>query len=170
MSSVMRGEVRHSRELGALFPTPTTVRFGTSARGFKASSSELEGFVSRSCTPIRRVMPNDEVIDGWRKWPLIRQVFPWRARASERLVATAVLPSPGSAEVIKMVCTGEPFGESGIRMLVSRFRIASASGEFGFSVRNFNPLIRIAAIDLAAGTIRVGLPFVSKPLVPGTEI
>src|SRR5665213_1360231 len=54
-------------------------------------------------------------------------------------------------------------------MLVSRFRIASDSGEFGFSVRNFIPFRRMAAMDLL-NAIRVGLPVPSEALDAGTEI
>ena len=38
MRLVIRGDVKLSKEFGVLFPTPTTVRFGISATGFKASS------------------------------------------------------------------------------------------------------------------------------------
>src|SRR5271166_4356572 len=115
----MRRDVKRSTEFGALLPAPRTVRFGISETGFKVSSMEISGLVSRSCNPARDDRANEAVMDGWRKSPSMRHVDPWRDRASARLVATVVFPSPGNAEVIRMLFNGGPFGESGMRMLVS---------------------------------------------------
>jgi hypothetical protein len=108
-------------------------------------------------------------MDGCRKSPSIRHVLPCRDSARARFVAIVVFPSPGSDEVTKIVCTALLMDEYGIRMLVSRFRMASDSGEFGFSVRNFIPFVRIAAMDLL-NIVRVGLPSPSEALVTGIVI